>query len=72
MKTPSIHIQDNGPLQVKGAFELVDAEGNKYEIKQDVSLCRCGASDNKPFCDRSHEEIHFKSAPRAERQTIEV
>ncbi|MEI3607036.1 CDGSH iron-sulfur domain-containing protein [Pseudogracilibacillus sp. SE30717A] len=72
MKMPTIHVLDDGPYQVKGSFNLVDAEGNSFEVDKDVSLCRCGYSDNKPFCDRTHEEIDFKSAPRVEDVFVEV
>lgn len=72
MKTSSIHVQDDGPYQIKGSFEIIDAKGNTFETKNDISLCRCGASQNKPFCDRTHAEIDFESAPRAEKIMIEV
>lgn len=67
-----IEVKDNGPYQLKGKFQLVDASGNKFDAKSDISLCRCGRSDNKPFCDGTHEEIDFKSAPRANKHLVEV
>lgn len=39
---PTIQIKDNGPYQVSGAFEIIDAEGNIFKTEGDVSLCRCG------------------------------
>ncbi|HEY8528391.1 MAG TPA: CDGSH iron-sulfur domain-containing protein [Paenibacillaceae bacterium] len=48
-----------------GPVELVDAEGNAFEVKESFSLCRCGGSNNKPFCDGTHRSIGFESAPRA-------
>lgn len=69
---PTIRIIDHGPYQVSGTFEIVDAEGNTFETKGDVSLCRCGRSENKPFCDSTHEEIDFNSKPRADKQLVEV
>ncbi len=72
MKNPTIHVLDNGPYQVKGSFDVVDSDGNRFETEKDVSLCRCGYSDNKPFCDGTHEEIDFESAPRAEDLMVEV
>ena len=69
---PTIQLEDNGPYQVKGSFKLVDAKGNAFETENDISLCRCGHSDNKPFCDGTHEEIGFDSAPRAEKLMVEV
>lgn len=61
----SIKVRDNGPLLVKGPITLVDAEGNEFETKEAFSLCRCGRSSNKPFCDGSHRE-GFQSEPRAQ------
>ncbi len=72
LKIPTIEVQDNGPYQIKGSFNLIDAKGNAYEVENDISLCRCGHSDNKPFCDGTHEEINFKSEPRAEKLMVEV
>jgi CDGSH-type Zn-finger protein len=63
-----IKVNDNGSLRVTGAVELVDAEGNKFEHKESFSLCRCGGSSNKPFCDGTHKTIGFQSAPRAKKE----
>ena len=62
-----IKVNDNGSLRVTGPVELVDAEGNVFEHKETFSLCRCGASNNKPFCDGMHKAIGFESAPRAKK-----
>ena len=43
-----------GPLWVRGGVPVEDANGNLYEIRNRVTLCRCGKSGNKPFCDGSH------------------
>lgn len=43
-----------GPLWVVGGIALVGADGRSYPIRNRVTLCRCGASRNKPFCDGSH------------------
>ncbi len=59
-KLTKITLLKNGPLMVEGNFEIVDAEGNKVESKQRAALCRCGASNNKPFCDGSHNKIGFE------------
>lgn len=61
----TIKVNDNGSLRVSGNVELVDGEGNKIETKETFSLCRCGLSDKKPFCDGSHKG-HFQSVVRAE------
>lgn len=60
-----IKINDNGPLMVKGEdVQLLDGEGNELETKKAYALCRCGLSDNKPFCDGSHTK-GFDSSVRA-------
>mgnify|MGYP001251090760 FL=1 len=59
-----IQVRDNGSLRVSGPVILLDAEGNRFETKEQFSLCRCGMSQNKPFCDGSHKQ-GFESAPRA-------
>jgi len=57
---PTINIARNGPLLVKGLKHLKDADGNPIPMEKDVmALCRCGASENKPFCDGTHKEIGF-------------
>jgi len=43
-----------GPLWVKGGIQVEGAEGEKYEVRNRVALCRCGESKNQPFCDGSH------------------
>jgi len=67
-----IRIEDNGPYQVSGNIKLTDDAGNMYETKGTVSLCRCGRSHEKPFCDGTHEDIGFDSAPRAKDLMVEV
>ncbi|MDX5478976.1 CDGSH iron-sulfur domain-containing protein [Fontibacter flavus] len=56
MATTKITVNSNGSLKVEGDFEIVDAQGNVYGLQGRtlVSLCRCGQSKNKPFCDGSH------------------
>lgn len=43
-----------GPLWVKGGIEIEGADGEKYEVRNRVALCRCGESENMPFCDAAH------------------
>ena len=50
----------SGPLWVRGRVRLVSFDGYEYESRNRVTLCRCGASKNKPFCDGSHAAIKFK------------
>jgi len=57
---PSIFIVPNGPYAVKGSIEFKDEEnGDQPQSKEHYTLCRCGASKNKPFCDGSHHKIKF-------------
>lgn len=66
-----ITVRNNGPLAVDlttGDLELVDHEGNRIPIpegKTIITLCRCGASTRKPFCDGTHSKIGFKGADEA-------
>ena len=46
--------QVSGPLWVRGGIPVIAADGDTYEIRNRVTLCRCGRSANKPFCDGSH------------------
>jgi CDGSH-type Zn-finger protein len=46
---------------------LIDPDGNELEVKaKNIALCRCGASQDKPFCDGSHRRIGFQSVVRAQ------
>ena len=58
MASTKILINSNGSIKVEGDFEIIDAQGNAYGLqgRTIVSLCRCGRSNNKPFCDGSHKE----------------
>jgi CDGSH-type Zn-finger protein len=62
---PSIGIIEDpvegvaGPIWVRGGVPVVAADGEPYEVRNRVTLCRCGASQNKPFCDASHASIGF-------------
>ena len=62
-----IRAYENGPYVVRGAARVLDADGNAYDTegKTSVALCRCGGSENKPFCDGTHSEIGFQAAERA-------
>ncbi|CAM3959918.1 CDGSH iron-sulfur domain-containing protein [Lederbergia lenta] len=69
MKKVQIKILDNGSYRVTGDVELIDVDGNVFQTKKAFSLCRCGLSSRKPFCDGSHKG-KFASCVRAEK-TIE-
>lgn len=53
-----ITINNNGSIKIDGDFEIVDMQGDTYGLqgRTIVSLCRCGHSSNKPFCDGSHRD----------------
>jgi len=53
-------LQCSGPLWVRGGITIESHDGAKYERRNRVTLCRCGASSNKPFCDGSHASIKFQ------------
>lgn len=61
-----IKVMDHGPYRITGNFELFDSDGNLFMTKKTVSLCRCGLSDHKPFCDGTHKG-NFESQVRAEK-----
>jgi CDGSH-type Zn-finger protein len=65
-----IKVRENGSYLVTGPVRLVDADGNEYDLqgKTRFSLCRCGGSTNKPFCDGTHSRIGFQGAERAVRE----
>jgi len=69
MSQVKITVRPNGPYRVEdpsGVIEMVDADGNKYDLagKTAFSLCRCGASANRPFCDGTHK-IAFQAPDTA-------
>jgi len=53
------HVQLNGPLFIRGSSRVMNAEGEVVREDWRMALCRCGASQNKPFCDDSHYRIGF-------------
>jgi len=60
MSDITIKALKNGPLRVEGKVTLLDVEGNMIcNDKEKMSLCRCGHSMNKPFCDGTHNKIGF-------------
>ena len=64
---PSIRTLPNGPLVVKQVKRLTSSSKEILETKETFTLCRCGASANKPFCDGSHRKIGFSDQNTAER-----
>lgn len=67
-----ITVNNNGSLKIEGEFEIVDKNGDKYDLagREVIGICRCGLSANKPFCDGSHkgnfdhEAIAFALPPK--------
>jgi CDGSH-type Zn-finger protein len=65
-QTPSIGVVEDpalgvsGPLWVRGGIRIESHDGKPYEIRNRVTLCRCGASSNMPFCNGSHASTKFK------------
>lgn len=49
----------SGPIWLRGSIALIAADGAEYEVRNRVTLCRCGESKNKPFCDGAHAAIKF-------------
>ncbi|MGH9536034.1 MAG: CDGSH iron-sulfur domain-containing protein [Terriglobales bacterium] len=63
MPGATITIRRNGPLRIEGSFLLVDSNGQEIAVdKPVISLCRCGQSANKPFCDGTHKTCNFEGA----------
>ncbi len=56
MPDTKITINSNGSIRIEGDFEIVDPEGKAFGLagRKVIGLCRCGMSQNKPFCDGSH------------------
>lgn len=61
MSKTTLKVNNNGSLRIEGDFQIVDKDGNAYDLggRDVISLCRCGLSANKPFCDGSHRN-HFE------------
>jgi CDGSH-type Zn-finger protein len=62
-----ITVRNNGPLRIEGDFEILDNTGAGYDLagRTVISLCRCGHSENKPFCDGSHGRVGFQNESKA-------
>jgi CDGSH-type Zn-finger protein len=63
MMATKITVKNNGSVHVEGDFEVFDITGKKFDLdgRTAVSLCRCGHSKDKPFCDGAHREAGFHS-----------
>jgi CDGSH-type Zn-finger protein len=67
MAETTIRALPNGPYRVTGPAKVIDPLGNEIAIEEGrtVSLCRCGGSVNKPYCDGTHSRIGFQAAEAA-------
>lgn len=54
----------SGPIRLKGGVALESADGTKYETRNRMTLCRCGKSGNKPFCDGTHIMVGFSDGDK--------
>jgi len=54
-----IVVANNGPLKIKGSLQIQLASGEIVTKEGTTGFCRCGVSENKPFCDGSHRKIDF-------------
>jgi CDGSH-type Zn-finger protein/truncated hemoglobin YjbI/ferredoxin len=69
-RPPSVTPITDGPYRVRGVV-VVGADGREYEARERQTLCRCGHSRNKPFCDGSHWYAEFRDpVPEAERVNV--
>jgi CDGSH-type Zn-finger protein len=55
-----VGVVDDGPLFVTGRVRVRDVDGTELEVRNRVTLCRCGSSANKPYCDGTHQKVGFK------------
>jgi len=63
MAATKITVMNNGSLRIEGDFEILDQAGRSFGLagRTKLSLCRCGQSSNKPFCDGTHKSCGFES-----------
>lgn len=62
-----VTVNNNGPLRIEGDFTIHDPSGAEFGLagRKVISLCRCGLSQNKPFCDGAHNRGGFQSVCEA-------
>jgi uncharacterized Fe-S cluster protein YjdI len=59
-ETTKIDVLENGPLLVHGTMEVTNCNGKKEVKEKTTAFCRCGVSQNKPYCDGAHKKAEFK------------
>ena len=67
MAATRITVRTDGSIRVEGDFEIVDQDGKVFGLagRNKIGLCRCGHSENKPFCDGAHKKVNFQSVIQA-------
>ncbi len=67
MADTRLTVNNHGSLRITGEFTLCDAQGQAFDLggRTAISLCRCGHSERKPFCDGSHRRVGFQSEVKA-------
>lgn len=68
MADTRVTVRNDGPLRLEGEdIQLTDQDGKVYNLagRTVIQLCRCGNSQNKPFCDGSHNRVGFQSQCQA-------
>ena len=55
-----VHVVEDGPLWVTGRVPVTRSDGEAMEVRNRMTLCRCGASGIQPLCDGAHEDIGFE------------
>lgn len=63
LESATARLIPNGPIYLQGQLQLDRPDGSRMHDNR-LALCRCGASDNKPFCDNSHEKTGFSESGR--------
>jgi uncharacterized Fe-S cluster protein YjdI len=57
----SVYVEPDGPYHLRGNIQIIDPDRGTEETSR-ATLCRCGASENKPYCDMSHRVVRFKTS----------
>ena len=67
MADTKLTVNNHGSLRITGEFTIYDARGQAFDLggRTARSLCRCGHSDRKPFCDGRHRRVGFQSEVKA-------
>ncbi|MGH8722244.1 MAG: CDGSH iron-sulfur domain-containing protein, partial [Burkholderiales bacterium] len=59
-RAPMVTVTDDGPYAITGGIELLGVAFGEGASREHYTLCRCGASRNKPFCDGAHWDVNFR------------